>query len=78
MSQEDNMLSKKMIAKIEEISASRPGTLWYQPTGTESSYWLRVVEPEECLVDILTGKMLHASKFATQEAYSVCWNEVMF
>jgi hypothetical protein len=71
-------MTREMLDKIEEISASVPGTLWYQPTGPESSYWLRVIEPEECLVDILTGKMLHASKFATREAYSVCWNEVMF
>jgi len=74
-------VNKELLDKIEEISASRPGTLWYQPTGSESGYWLRITGPEhyeDCLVDILTGKMLHAGSFASEEAHEVSWNEVMF
>lgn len=77
---EDDM-NKELLDKIEEISASRPGTLWYQPDGLRSGYWLRTTGPEaveDCLVDIFSGKVLHASKVVTEAAHEVGWNEVMF
>jgi len=64
----------------EEIVKSLPGSLWYQPTGPKSGYWLRIAGPEhyeEYLVDILSGEMIHPSQ-ATDAARVVSWREVMF